>query len=399
MGSVLVLSRSSPYPPDAHDEFVTYGFLRCLDDRGHDVDLVTYGGGDQLRTLAGRTCQTVATVEPPADRLPSGARRAARFAAGRSHVLEPFRCDRYADAVASLTRERAPDVVLAEHPATGQHFREDRVADAVDAVGARRVTNAPVVEYAAHRRRREFARSLRTRLALRLEEPRLRRREREVYDACDDTLVLGDRDHEELCDDVSCAVRRQRVALDPADYEPASVGDGRPSIAFLGSFDRYADRDAVLAFCGHVFPRVRDRHPGAELLVAGPHAPNRVRSLGARRGVEVVGEVDDAARLVRGASVVVAPQRVGDGARVRILESMARGTPVVATPTAADGVDARPGRDLFVTGDVEEFAEDVAALLASARLRRDVGERARRTVEETYGTQAVAPELVDNLGL
>ena len=86
---------------------------------------------------------------------------------------------------------------------------------------------------------------------------------------------------------------------------------------------------------------------------------------------QCVGYVSDIRKFVADGWVSVVPERVGGGTRIKLLESLALGTPVVATKWAVTGVDVVNGRDLMYSDDPVRLAEDVVAILSSEQLRAD----------------------------
>ena len=402
MSRVLLLARELPYPPNAGDRVVTYGILRALAERGHEVHVLAYQREDDL-AHAGALAELTTSVQrvaAPERRLPTSVRKVSRYARGRSHVMAMFDSEAFRSAAATSVRDLSPDVVLAQHPYMGQVFRDPGVANAIEAVGARRVTNAHVVEYAAHERQREYTDSAGTRAELAFEIPRLRSSELAVYEASDQTLVLGEEDRHELTASGVGPVAVQRVPLEVERYTVADPDEAVPGrLLFFGSYDWFPNVDGITWFCEEVLPAVRVAHPDVELLVAGRGAPASVRELGDRPNVEFCGEVEDLASLVRTVSAVVAPLQVGGGVRIKVLESMAWGVPVVTTPQGFEGVAADPGTDLLVADGASALAEGLVGLLGDHGRRRELAENARETVRERYGLDAVADELERNLGL
>jgi len=417
--TVLVAAREPPHPPNAGDRIVTNGFARGLAARGHDLHLLAYAKDDFEAAGLSDIFESIETVQRPSADLPPRVRKLVRAAQGRSDVMEMFHSTTFRDALARTVERLSPDVVLAQHPYMGQFYLEEPVTTAVEVAGAEWITNAHVVEYAAHQRRERYADDLSTQVELTLEIPRLRERELAVYEASDCTLVLGEEDREELAGRISGTIVRQRVALPVTEYEPAveaeSEHDGQASAAdggldktrssypdrllFFGSYNWFPNEDAVTYFCDEILPKLRSRHPDAEFAVAGRDAPETVRALADRPGVTFLGEVDDLAAHVRAAAIVVAPLRIGGGVRLKVLESMAWGAPVVTTPAGFEGVEATPGEDLLVEDGADALAEAIADLLGDAERRRRLGASARATIEETYAIDPVSRELERNLGI
>jgi len=418
VATVLVLAREVPYPPNAGDRVVTHGFVRGLARRGHAVHVLALGReSDRERAAAlAEVAASVRLVPRAKSRLPARLRKLRNYAAGRSDVMAMFETPGLARTAASRIRALAPDAVLAQHPYVGQAFRDDAVYRAADAVGTHLVTNAHVVEFAVHRRYRDLAPAFPTRAELAVETPRLRREELATYEAADRVLVLGSEDRAELADaELSTPVAVQHVALDPGEYEPchadsgpevsgpesasARTGGSATDLLFFGSYGWFPNEDAITAFADEAFPLIRRARPDARLRVAGRDAPESVRELDARPGVEFVGELADLGRAVRDAAVVLAPLRIGGGTRLKVLEAMAWGAPVLTTPAGFEGVDARPGADVAVADGWPAFAATAVELLDSPARRARLGRNARRRIEQVYALDEAAAELEANLGL
>jgi glycosyltransferase involved in cell wall biosynthesis len=137
--------------------------------------------------------------------------------------------------------------------------------------------------------------------------------------------------------------------------------------------------DGAQWFAREILPKVRERCPGAVFRIVGAAPTLAVRALGALGGVEVTGAVPDVRPYLAEAAVVVAPLRIARGIQNKVLEGMAAGRPVVATPAALDGIAALVGRDVLVGGDASAFAAAVVDVL-TGQAPAQLGENGRRFV-------------------
>lgn len=135
-------------------------------------------------------------------------------------------------------------------------------------------------------------------------------------------------------------------------------------------------------FCANVWPLVRAARPGAVLDVAGTVA--RGITSGLPEGVRLLGLVDDLAPLYAAASVVVSPLTFGSGLKIKLVEAMAQGKAVVATPVTVEGVEAICADAVRVAATPEEFAGAVIALDADRKARLALGEAARQAVSDHF---------------
>ncbi len=170
-------------------------------------------------------------------------------------------------------------------------------------------------------------------------------------------------------------------------------------LVYLGHYPHYPNEDAALHMLRDILPEIRRRAPEAEFVAAGSDPTEALRREAARRtGVSVTGTLPDVRPCLSDATVFVAPVRLGHGIKGKILEAFAMGVPVVASPRAAAGLDAVPGRDLLVAGSARDFAAAVLRLLGSEALRRELGENGRRAAERTYDWRTLSGKLGDLYG-
>jgi glycosyltransferase involved in cell wall biosynthesis len=170
-----------------------------------------------------------------------------------------------------------------------------------------------------------------------------------------------------------------RVLVIPPGLDlPPRAGPGeREDVLFIGGSDHSPNRDAALRLIHQIHPRVRRLHPTATLTLVGNVAPGVVGG----EGVQVVGRVEDVMPYVERAAVVVAPLSEGGGVRVKVLDALARGKAVVASPRAVEGIGIRPGEHALVVEEDEATAEAIATVLGDVELRRRIGRAARAWAE------------------
>jgi sugar transferase (PEP-CTERM/EpsH1 system associated) len=167
--------------------------------------------------------------------------------------------------------------------------------------------------------------------------------------------------------------------LHPFD-DPFPTGGAR--IVFTGAMDYRPNIDAVSWFAREVMPLLREggRSPGFWIVGANP--ADEVRRLAGLAGVHVTGRVPDTRPYLAHADVVAAPLRIARGIQNKVLEAMAMGRPVVATPQAFQGIRAEPGRELLIAEDAGALARCVTEVLDGRH--PTLGSEARNAVERRY---------------
>jgi len=214
------------------------------------------------------------------------------------------------------------------------------------------------------------------------EATRLARFERHLIERTARSLVVSAAERAALGDDP-----RTVIVANGVDTDAFAFHDGpRPAarLLFFGNLGYFPNVDAVRWLVSDIFPRVRAAVPDAELRLAGARPARVVRALARRPGVSLAAGVPAMAPEVAGATVALVPMRAGSGLQNKVLEAMAAGTPVVATPPAIAALDVRPGEHLLVAEDGPAVAAATVALLRDPARARAMATAARALVERRY---------------
>lgn len=155
-------------------------------------------------------------------------------------------------------------------------------------------------------------------------------------------------------------------------------------IVFVGSMDYHANIHAVVDFAREVWPAILQRNRELVFTIVGREPSMEVRELGSLPGIEVTGTVDDVRPYYREAVAAIVPLKVGGGSRLKILESMAAGIPVISTTLGAEGLEINHGREIVIANTNEEIAEAVSRVREDETLRRQLIGAGRDLVSRRY---------------
>jgi glycosyltransferase involved in cell wall biosynthesis len=387
---ILALSTWWPEPADNGSRMRIMHLLRTLGER-HEVHLVAFSQGptaqlrdDELR----RICASVQAVARPgrpiglADQLVSLTRP--EPASVRATWSAAF-----ATRVTQTALQVQPDVILA--------FQIDVAPYAQQVPGALRVLEELELNYIFGQPRVQH--SLKGRLRAHLTA--LKHRQYVAWLLRDFAAVSVVSEHEAALVR-NLAPRNLALAVLPngadivgcASYAYAPEPD---TLIYPGALSYDANLDAMRYFLCAIFPLITRERPNTTLRITGKATAEQRAALPALPGVTFTGYVEDIRGLIARSCVEVVPLRQGGGTRLKILEALALGTPVVSTAKGAEGLEVRPGHDLLIADEPRAFAEATLRLLADPDLRARLSAAGRQTVAQRYDWRTIGQRLDDLL--
>lgn len=381
---LLFLSRWYPYPPNNGSKLRIYHLLRGLAAR-HTVDLLSFYEG-------------AAPADPDHD-LP--------FC--RSVQLVPWRGfdPRRASAARGFFSATPRSMLDAFVPEMAERIERTLADGAHDAVIASQIDMAAYHAHFAGRpalfeelelgvmRSRATEGSLASRLRGGLTWAKYRRhlaRMLRHFAAC---TVVSEQERELALRSVPGFDRFAVVTngVDAAAAAPYRRAAARrdDALIFTGSLTFAPNYEAVAWFLREVYPMVQSQRPAVGLTVTGDPG---TRPLPAAANITLAGLVPDVRPLLAESTVALAPIWAGGGTRLKILEAMALGAPVVSTSKGAEGLDLRPGEEILLADTPADFAAAVVRLLNDEDLRRRIAANAARRVQECYDWQVILPPFL-----
>ena len=187
------------------------------------------------------------------------------------------------------------------------------------------------------------------------------------------------------------------LAVDTDYFVPSeSRSDNGPSLVFLGSMFTYNNEDAILWFHRAVWGRLKQQVPHLKFYVVGNRPSNQVRALADHDpNVIVTGFLEDIRPPIWDATVFVSPLRMGTGIKNKILEAMAMGKAIVASPVAVEGIGVTDGVHVLVAQNPDDWFKQSLFVLGDPRERERLGRQAREYVEKKYSLDAKISRFLD----
>jgi len=378
--NVLLLTQVLPYPPDSGPKVKTWNVLKYLAER-HEVTLASFVRGDQsaeARHLA-QYCQVVHTVPMERSAIRDVWHMGRSFLTGQPFLM--IRDDRRAmrSLIDRLSAEQHFDVAHADQLNMAQYA--ERVP------GAFKVLDAHNALWVLYKRLWATMSPGPRKWLLGRDWPLLKAYEGRLVREFDAVLAVSYEDKAALQEAagqpvditvIPIAIDTDEVTVVNRDVEPRHI-------LHIGTMYWPPNIDGVLWFAHQVYPLIRQQRPDICFDIVGARPPQDVAALnGDSTGIHVTGYVADPIFYLQRTALMVVPLRAGGGMRVKILNAMAQGIPIVSTSLGYEGIAVTPGKDILVGDTPEAFAAQVLQVLNDPALGRRLAAEGRKLVEEQY---------------
>ena len=389
---ILVITDYLPYPLIAGDRIRVYNLIRRV-ARHHQVSLVALLGTPDdeasLRHL-GEFCEFVSTADHTWHSLKTEWPGMLHyFFTGKPWELRLVYSQKLAETIRRLTSQKPFDIVDIQHSRMAL-YREE-IAPSCKAKTILTLHNIAYMQYEIIakiqskplRRLRDWLHSR----ALWFWEPRYAAKFHHV-------ITMSQLDSQRLLErNAQLEMEVIPNGVDTQKYQPLPLKENHTGLLFIGTMAYPPCADGARYFCGQILPLVEQQFPHVETWIVGADPPPDVTALADER-IHVTGRVEDILPFYQRTLICVVPLRAGGGTRLKILEGMALGRPVVTTSIGCEGLEAVHGKHLLIADDPAGFADHINRLMSDAALYRSIAQSARQFVESHYGWDAIAEKLM-----
>ena len=383
---ILYITSDLPFPPDSGSRIRSLHFLNYLAGKGRVTLLspVSAAGRRQARE-ANRFCERIVLIPDDSFGSPGWRDRFSSLARLEPWEIQEFHSEPLCGELSALSPEGFDLIVVRYLNMAYYLFRQKRWQSALD----RTVLDLDDVSIRMYERTLGRMppgyRRLRTAADLWFLKNYYRQIKR--VGAC---LTASRLDRDIL----TSSGLAERAFADPNVFEsngpPAQLTSesGRAAFLFCGKLSYGPNQEGALFFAEEVFPRIRAGSSQARFLIIGKNPSRRILDLARMPGIRVVGPVDSTRPYYEEAAAAVVPLMNGGGTRVKILEAMAYGRPVVSTSVGCEGLDVENGKNILIADRPEDFADGCLQLLRDPALAERIAEEGRRFVRENHDAAA-----------
>lgn len=388
---ILLLTQVLPYPPDSGPKVKTWNVLKYLTQH-HEVTLVSFVRGDQSAEVKHleQYCHAVHTVPMVRSPLFDGQAMVRSLLTGQPWMMVRDNRAAMRQLVDRLAAETHFDVAHADQLNMAQY--------AARVPGARKILDAHNALWLLYQRLWQTMGPGPKKWLLGRDWRLLKQYEGRLCREFDAVLAVSDEDKSALQEAIGpesqVDITVIPIAVDTDEVTPVNRQPGADHILHIGTMYWPPNVDGILWFVQQVYPHIRAKRPETIFDVVGARPPQEIMDLnGNGSGINVTGYVPDPTPYRQQAGVMVVPLRAGGGMRVKILEALAQGLPIVSTTLGCEGIAVTHGQDILIADTPHEFVQAVLRLLEQPQFAAELGCNGRRLAERLYDYRQVCQPL------
>jgi glycosyltransferase involved in cell wall biosynthesis len=412
---ILFLSQIVPWPPNAGPKIKTWQVLKYLSEQGHEIVLVTFVRKDEREHLSvlNTVCSEVHDIPLTRSRIADLTYYLKSMFTKRPFLIERDDLPGMRTKVTHILESQPIDVVHTDQLTMAQFAiplsipeQPDRRtgANGLNGISPRLVFDAHNATWLILKRMVEKA-PWYLKPVIELEARRVKRYEGQLVRVFDHTVAVTQPDARALQDAYISVYGQESaeatsilvipITVDSEEMLPLERLRGSHTILTMGTLHYPPNADGIRWFANEVFPLVLGEIPDARLRIVGKNPPKDFLKLQEDypNNIIVTGYVEDLIPCFKDAGLVVVPVRAGGGMRVRILEALARGMPIVTTTIGLEGIEAEPGEHVLVGDSPVEFATRVIRVLKEQTLQEQLARNGRELIEKRYDFRVVLSQL------
>lgn len=241
------------------------------------------------------------------------------------------------------------------------------------------------------------ARNLLQKIFVYTELQKMRYYERQSLKKLDQVVITSSHDRDNLIA-LGGELKHIQVVPNGVDTEyftPSTIPREVDSLVFCAKLDYYPNSQSILNFCREVLPLIWQHRPQVRLTIVGNNPPRSVIDLSTDRRITITGYVPDIRPYLANASVALSPLLIATGMQNKVLEALAMGAPIVATPISCRSLQVKNDTHLLMAEGAQAYADAVLKLLEDTQLAQNLGSAGRQYVEQYHSWASTANTLSD----
>ena len=183
--------------------------------------------------------------------------------------------------------------------------------------------------------------------------------------------------------------------IDSTELIPNAKNLEHPSLFHIGSLEWAPNQEGLVWFLEKCWETIHEKYPDLKFYIAGRNAPVWLQRKMGLNNVVFLGEVQDAYQFMNSKSIMIVPLFSGSGMRIKIIEGMALGKPIVTTSVGTEGIETTSGKNIVIANTNEEFIQSVSKLISDKTFFDEIGKNAIEYIHENFDNLATAGKLIE----
>lgn len=395
---ILFLTSQFPYPPQSGGALRAHGLIQGTRAAGHEVELFSFINKPLTETPLHAELGNILTVQAPQRSMQDRLRDL--VLTQRADMARRFWSDEALEVLRKRLSQGDIDIVHAESIEMTTYFPALKQA----------YPDIPLI-YGSLNAEADLQRSIFKTEIKNWYKPRglvgaiyswlqwrrLTRFEGQICGLSAHVLAVSEPDQVLLAQLSKTPITVVKNGIPVSDYLPIEPTDelGAKALVFTGTMDYRPNIDAVLWFAEEIFPQVLTEHPDAHFYVVGNRPHPRLDSLREHPNITITGRVEDMEPYWRGATIYIAPLRMGSGTRFKLLGAMAAQCAIVSTTIGAMGLGVTSGQEMRLADKASDFAQAVNDLLSHPAQREQMRQTGREFVQTHFDWSVIVPHLLE----
>lgn len=394
--NVLWISHFVPYPPKGGVVQRSYNLIKEVSKR-HKVYLLAYNHENRLDVKEAiarlkEFCEAVQAIDSPLSKSEKYGMALSSLLSLKPYTARWLQNTKFRILIGDFVKKFDIEIV---------HFDSIDVAGYLNEIGnLPKVLNHHNIESQMMFRRSSKERHLLRKAYFLVEGIKLRKYEKTICPLFDYNLTVSELDKERLLR-ILGKVRVEAIpnGVDLTYFKPTDNRAERRSLIFAGGMEWYPNREAMLFFCKKIWPLLKKRFPEVKMTIIGRSPPSTITKLsGEDPNLIVTGFVEDVRPYIDKAEVYVCPIRDGGGTKLKVLDALAMGKPMVAHPVAVEGIDVEREKHFLMARTPLEFVDQIMRLFEDRYLSKKLSLEGRKLVVEKYNFDKIGEQLSEIYG-
>jgi glycosyltransferase involved in cell wall biosynthesis len=378
--NIILITTQFPFPLNEGANIRTFNLIKQL-SLSYNVTLVTFvkypNDMDYIPNLI-PYCNNIVTVKLFRSRLKIIVDKFLYLFSMNPHIVNINRSSEMREIVINLSQNA--DAVQAEFSYAGQYIL---------GLSCRKVLDAHNIESDILKTQYLFENNIIKKIYYGTQYIKMLHYEKTIFKNMDIILATSEEDRNKLSKYNDKAYVIQNGVEDSIDI----INDiDNNIVTFTGLMSYRANIDAMIYYYNEILPLIKREEPYVKTFIVGKNPTKEIISLSSK-DIIVTGKVNDIKRYINNTSVFIVPLRIGSGTRIKILEAMAFGKPVVTTSLGCMGIEVSDGENILIADEPKDFARHVINLLRNKSERTRIGSNALRLINEKYKWDIIGNKL------